>query len=149
MRLKLCLPAALATAALFPAGAFASPAEHATADLFSGPFHVQFDAQRAANAPADSATGSFTGTLTGVGFFAGPVTCLDIEGNRVGLFYPITSSSPSLFSMLGSGVFIYLQFSGAQPQSITFLPVPFARTTSCTPLPGLLPVTSGTASFSG
>jgi hypothetical protein len=33
-----------------------SPAEHATADFMSGPFHVQFTASRAANAPADAAT---------------------------------------------------------------------------------------------
>ncbi len=148
------LVAFCATAAF---GAAAGPAQAGSAqtaigDFVSGPFHAQFHATRAADAPATSAMGDFTATssagplaLMTVG---GPITCLDVVGNRVGLFYPVTRSSPPLLSMLGSGVFLYAQIGAdGKPQSVTFAPVPFAKTSSCAPLPALLPITSGTLSL--
>ena len=135
------------------ASALATPAQSATADVTSGPFNIRFSAQRPANSPPGAATGDFTAhtALGTVSLFTlhGPITCLDVRGNRLGLFYPITSSTPSLFSMLNGGVFIYLQLDAAgKPQFVGFLPVPFQRTGSCAPGPALLPVTSGTAQFS-
>jgi hypothetical protein len=148
------LAAFCATAAFGAAAgtAQASPAQTAVGNFVSGPFHAQFGATRAANAPATSVIGQFSATSS-VGPLAlmtvgGPITCLDVVGNRVGLFYPITRSSPTLLSKVGSGVFLYAQLgSNGKPQSVTFAPVPFAKTTSCAPLPGLLPITSGTLSL--
>jgi hypothetical protein len=144
-----CATAAFGAAA---GSAQAAPTQRAVGNFVSGPFHAQFHATRAANAPATSAKGDFSATSS-VGPLAlmtvgGPITCLDVVGNRVGLFYPITRSSPSLLSMLGSGVFLYAQIGPTgQPQSVTFAPVPFAKATSCAPLPALLPITSGTLSL--
>lgn len=133
--------------------ALAAPAQHASGSLTSGPFHIAFDATRAADAPADAATGDFVAdpSLGGIPLFRlhGPVTCLDVRGNRAGLFYPIQDSSPSLFSMLGSGVFIYIQLDSAgKAQSIGFLPVPSSHTSTCAPSLALFPVTSGSATLS-
>ena len=148
------LAAFCATAAFGAAAgtAQAASAQSAVGDFVSGPFHAQFHATRAAGAPASSAKGDFTSTSSlgplALMTVAGPITCLDVVGNRVGLFYPITRSSPTLLSKLGSGVFLYAQVgTGGKPQSVTFAPVPFAKTTSCPPLPGLLPITSGTLSL--
>jgi hypothetical protein len=131
-----------------------SPAEHAVADFMSGPFHVQFTADRAANAPADAATGSFTAHTVIAGTtlltLQGPVTCLDIRGNQLGLFYPVTSSSPALVGKIFHGVFIYVTDSAAgKAMSVNFFPTPAKTATSCAPLPGIAPITSGFATFSG
>src|SRR5690349_16509800 len=95
------LAAGIVTAAQ-PAGATVSPAESAVANVMSGPFHVQFQASRPANMPATAATGTFmaSNSILGITVFrvAGPVTCLDVRGNRMGLFYPITSSMPPLLA---------------------------------------------------
>jgi hypothetical protein len=132
--------------------AVAAPAQSATADVTSGPFHIQFTAHRAADAPSGAATGDFNAhfTIGGATLFSvgGPVTCLDVRGNRMGLFYPITRSSPSLFSMLNSGVFIFLtRNASGKPSLVGFLPVPFSSSEFCVPSLTLLPVTSGTATF--
>jgi hypothetical protein len=152
-RRVVCAVVAVAAAMGVSTGsALAAPAQSAVADVNSGPFHIQFNAQRAAGAPPTAATGTFTANLSlgslPLGSFSGPVTCLDVRGSRAGLFYPITSSSPSLFSMLNSGVYIYLQLDSAgKPQFAGFLPVPFASVSSCAPGLTLLPVTSGSATF--
>jgi hypothetical protein len=141
-----CVAGALGVSA---APAMAAAAQSAVGDFSAGPFSLKFDAHRAAGAPPSAATGTFNarmgfGALT-VGTVGGPVTCLDVRGNRMGLFYPITTSSPSLLSMLHSGVFIYAQLKAdGKPQSVSFLPVPLTHTSSCAPLPGLFPITSGT-----
>ncbi len=129
-----------------------SPAETINANFLSGPAGIQVQAQRAANAPPDSATGEFTAHISlgplNVLTLQGPVTCLDVRGDQAGLFYPITSSSPAVFSDLHSGVFIYLSLSASgKPRMTGFLPVPLASTTSCPPGLALLPVTSGTATL--
>jgi hypothetical protein len=129
-----------------------SPAETINANVVSGPASIQVQAQRAANAPPDSATGEFTAHISlgplKVLTLQGPVTCLDVRGDQAGLFYPITSSSPALFSDLHSGVFIYLSIDASgKPRMEGFLPVPLASTTSCPPGLALLPVTSGTATL--
>jgi hypothetical protein len=142
----ICVTAALGAAA---GTAQAAPGQSAVGDFVSGPFHAQFHATRAAGAPATSAKGDFTATSSAgplaLMTVAGPITCLDVVGNRVGLFYPVSRSSPSLLSMLGAGVFLYAQLGpDGKPQSVTFVPVPYAKATSCSPLPALLPINSGT-----
>ncbi len=145
----LCATAALGLAA---GPAQATPGQSAVGDFTSGPFHAQFHATRATGAPAGAAKGDFTATSS-VGplalmTVAGPITCLDVVGNRVGLFYPITRSNPTVLSLTGSGVFLYAQLGpDGKPQSVSFVPVPFAKTSSCAPLPALLPITSGTLSL--
>ena len=155
------IAAAIAATAVLTAGVLAAtppaaagtPAESVTAAVASGPFAVQIQASRPANAPATAATGTFTAhvALGGLPLFTlhGPVTCLDVRGNRMGLFYPITSSDPSVFAQLGSGVFIYLQVSAAgKPQLLGFVPSPLKRTNSCAPGLALFPITSRTATLS-
>ncbi len=145
----ICATAAFGAAA---GPAQARSAQSAVGDFVSGPFHAQFHATRAANAEATSAQGDFSATSSigslGLMTVAGPITCLDVVGNRVGLFYPVIRSSPPALSMLGGGVFVSAQIGpNGKPQSVTFAPVPFAKATSCAPLPALLPITSGTLSL--
>jgi hypothetical protein len=129
-----------------------TPAETITANVASGPFAIAVQARRPANSPATSAVGTFVAhfSLLGANVFTlrGPVTCLDVEGDRAGLFYPITSSDPSLFAATKSGVFIYLQNdSSGRAEAIGFLPVPFQTVKSCAPGLALLPVTSGSVTL--
>jgi hypothetical protein len=155
-RLGAGVAVSLAGVAAFGAGsaaAAASPAESATANFVSGPFHVQFNAQRAANAPVTAATGSFlahtTLGTTNLVTLAGPVTCLDVRGNEMGLFYPVASSSPSLLGSLVKGVFIYVTVNATtgKPMSVNFAPTASSTATSCAPLPGIAPITSGTVTL--
>jgi hypothetical protein len=134
-----------------PAGA-TTRAQSVVAAVSSGPFSVQVSAQRAAGAPADAATGTFSahGAILGLPLFAlqGPVTCLDVRGNRMGLFYPITSSDPPLFAQLHAGVFFYLQLSSTgRPTLLGFVPSPLSHASSCAPGLALFPVTAGTATL--
>ncbi|UTI62856.1 hypothetical protein NBH00_15985 [Paraconexibacter antarcticus] len=128
-----------------PAGA-AAPVQKADADVTSGSFHLTFHATRQADQAPSTAKGTFdawttAGPLT-LMHLAGPVTCLDVRGNRMGLFYPIASSSPSLFSQINSGVLISMTVDGnGHATAVQFLPVPVTHVSSCAPLPTLLPAT--------
>jgi hypothetical protein len=134
------------------ASATVSPAETITANVSSGPFHIEVTASRPANSAVTAATGSFTAHFvlgsTTLFTIAGPVTCLDVVGHQAGLFYPITSSDPSLFAATDSGVFIYLDTDAhGKARSVGFLPVPLQKMKSCAPGLALLPVTAGTATL--
>lgn len=131
----------------------AAPAQSATADVTSGAFHLKFTAQRAADAPVTAATGTFEAETTAGPLslmkVAGPVTCLDVRGNTMGLFYPVTKSTPSTLADAKTGIFIYLTVDGAgQATNVGFVPVPYAKTESCapgaTPLPAM-----GSATLNG
>ena len=130
-----------------------SPAETLSGNFSYPPFSIQVNAQRAAGAPANAATGSFTGSLSfggaKAGDFMGPVTCLDVEGNSAGLFYPVKSSSPSVIASLPFGVLVTVtRTSTGQPSGVTFVPVPETQVSSCAPMSLVLfPITSGTLSF--
>ena len=147
------LAIAVVTVPAVSAGAAtSSPAESIVANVSSGPFHIMVTGSRAANATPDTATGTFTAqvSLGSASLFTlhGPVTCLDVRGNSAGLFYPITSSSPTIFSKIDSGVFIYLRAAGkGLPALVGFVPVPVHRTKTCAPGAALLPVTSGSVSL--
>lgn len=137
-----------------PAGASAaSPAETITGNFSYPPFSIQVSAQRAAGAPADAATGSFTGTLSlggaKVGDFKGPVTCLDVEGNSAGLFYPVKSSDPAAIAAVPFGVMVTVTRTPAgKPLGVAFLPVPETHVSSCAPMKTtFFPITSGTLTF--
>jgi hypothetical protein len=79
----------------------------------------------------------------------GPVTCLDIRGTQLGLFYPVTSSSPSLIGSTFHGVYIYVTDNSAgKAVAVSFVPTIASTASSCAPIPGLFPITSGTATFS-
>ena len=149
------LAAMVATGALVVAvPAFAgSPAESAVADFNSGPFHVEFTASRAANAPADSATGTFVAHLTIGGLtleqLQGPVTCLDIRGVHLGLFYPVAKSDPPQIASIIHGVYIYVTDNKAgKAESVNFFPTTAKTAKTCPPIPGIAPITSGFATFS-
>jgi hypothetical protein len=129
-------------------------AQSATVDAVAGGgFHLQFTATRAAGAAANAATGTFRGTLeaggTEIGHFAGPVTCLSVVGNDIGLFYPIDESNPPGLEGANAGVFISVKVDGdGQATMAGFLPVPVDHADSCDPsmTPALLPATgTGTA----
>jgi hypothetical protein len=130
----------------------AAPAQSAAADATSGPFHVTFHATRAAGAPPTAARGTFdafttVGPLALVGIH-GAVTCLDVRGTRVGLFYPIDRSSPSLLARLGAGVLLSMTVDGhGHATGLQFVPLPVRSVTSCAPMPTPLPAT-GSATLS-
>jgi hypothetical protein len=137
-------------------GALAAPAlaaqQSATGNFTAAVFHVDFTASRAAGAPQTSATGTFT-AQTGLGSLSlvtvsGPVTCLDVVGDEVGLFYPIANSTPSVFGQLNLGIYFYAKLgANGKPEAANFLPVPTQHVGSCAPLPSLIPASSGTLSL--
>ncbi|MCW3039473.1 MAG: hypothetical protein JWM31_1378 [Solirubrobacterales bacterium] len=131
----------------------ATPAQTATAkDVTSGPFTFTFTAQRAAEAKENAATGTFDavgrlGTLPLMDLH-GPITCLNVRGNRMGLFYPVAQSNPALFSQIMMGVLIYMSVDGkGHATAIEFLPVPFTKVKSCAPTAGTLLPATGAASL--
>lgn len=78
----------------------------------------------------------------------GDVTCLDVRGNRIGLFYPIQSSDPAVFAKLGFGIYISLTVDGnGKAKSVQFLPLPVNHLASCAPIPTIVPA-QGTGSAS-
>ncbi|MDQ6746149.1 MAG: hypothetical protein M3Z27_09090 [Actinomycetota bacterium] len=140
---------AVAAGAISAGPAEASGAQSASGNFMSAPFGVVFSAQRAAGAPEISATGTFTATTlaghTPVMSISGPVSCLAIVGDRLGLFYRVTSSTPTVFSQLGGGVLVYLQrAANGQPAKVSFLPVPVTHVPSCDPTAAVVPIQSGT-----
>lgn len=134
------------------AGASAAPAQSAAADATSGPFHVSFRATRAAGAPPTAAHGTFDAFTTAGPFtlmsLHGPVTCLDVRGNHVGLFYPVQGGSPSLLARLGAGVLLSMTVDGhGHATAVQFVPLPVRSVSSCAPQPTPLPAT-GSATLS-
>ncbi len=57
--------------------------------------------------------------------FEGPVTCLQVEGNRAGLIYPIKNADPDAFE--GQAVYVFVEdngnpSNGDPPDRVGFLP---------------------------
>lgn len=129
-----------------------TPAESVKANFISEPFHITFTATRAANAPATAATGTFHATAdlgsTSVASLAGPVTCLDIVGHDIGLFYAVGSATPSAVYDAVHGVYIYVnESSTGKPLYVSFVPSTSATASSCAPSVAVFPITSGTATI--
>lgn len=78
--------------------------------------------------------------------FNGPVTCLDVTGNRFGLIYPIaTATGPLGSAFKGQAIYVTGQDNGpGQAQSVGFVgPGPVGSLTSCPALVPFLAVQSG------
>ena len=124
-------------------------AQSAVGSFTAGVFSVQFNAQRAAGASMTAATGTFAAQV-GVGTanvitLSGPITCLDVVGNHVGLFYPVTSISPSVIGQVVKGIYVSAQLGReGQPLSMVFRPSLITGVSNCAPEPDAIPVTSGT-----
>lgn len=153
-RITTAVVAAALGAGLAATGAQAAPGDQSLkADVTSGPFSFKVDAFRRAGTRSTEATGTFDAktSLGGAQLMDihGPVTCLDVRGNRVGLFYPIDRSNPPLFAQAGAGVFIYLTLDGrGNATNVTFAPVPSRTTIGCSPQPGLTPATGSATATS-
>lgn len=102
--------------------------------------NASFHARKTRPAPTD-VKGYFRagGDLDGDGktdfTLAGPITCLHVQGNRAGFFYPIEKSSNPAFEGT-SGVFIWIadneRSSGDTPDELGFSgPLPLTQTASC------------------
>lgn len=144
----------VAVSALYAAAPAVSstPAQSVNANFTSGPFHITFTANRGANAPATAATGTFSATAgvgsTSLAMLAGPVTCLDIVGDNIGLFYSVGAATPEALYDAVHGVYIYVTDSSTgKPLTVSFVPSPYATAPSCAPIPGVFPVSSGTATI--
>jgi predicted lipoprotein with Yx(FWY)xxD motif len=145
---------ALAGAALATAGAPAAvptgtPITTVAADFVAGPFHIQFTGTRAQSGAPDTASGNFMAkaALGSATLFtlAGPVTCLDVVGDQIGLFYAVGQANPEALYAAIHGVYIYVTLTSAgKPSSVNFAPSVSNVAHSCPPLPGLLPISSGT-----
>lgn len=154
-RIGTVLATGLAAAGLATAGSAtaATPAQSASATgVTSGPFTLSFQAQRAAEAPQTAATGTFDATMKigGIGLMDihGPVTCLNVRGNRVGLFYPIKTGNPALLTQIGSGVMVYMTVDGkGRASRVSFLPLPLTSVKSCAPTAAEFLPASGMASL--
>ncbi len=154
-RITTAVAAVALGASLTATGAQAAPGDQSLkADVTSGPFHLTVDAFRPAGTRSTEAvTGTFTAetSLAGAQLMdvGGPVTCLDVRGNRIGLFYPVDRSTPSLFAQLGAGIFIYLTVDGrGKATNVTFVPVPSRTTIGCSPQPALTPATGSAVAAS-
>lgn len=148
------LAVALVTVGATATAASAAPAQSASADdVKTGPFGMTFDAQRAEGAPATAATGSFEGRMDlgmeSLVTVRGTVTCLDVRGNQMGLFYPIEESAPEVLGQLDIlGIFVYMTVDGnGNATAASFLPVPLSEAPACDPVPALLPA-QGSAQLS-
>lgn len=103
--------------------------------------------------PGTAATGWFhaSGNLLLFGSigsfdFQGPVTCLDIEGNRAGLIYPITEAQgPIAQYAKGQAIYVTIVDNGpTRPSQIGFIgPAPLNDLTHCPPLATELSATFG------
>lgn len=129
-----------------------TPAESVAANFVSGPFHITFTADRAENAAATAASGTFHAVAeagsTSLATLAGPVTCLDIVGHDIGLFYAVGAATPASLYDAIHGVYIYVSDSSAgKPLDVSFVPSPDATATSCAPTLAVFPITSGTATI--
>ena len=83
---------------------------------------------------------------TGVFHFEGPVTCLDIRGNRAGLIYPVTSASGTIGQFVkGLAVYITMIDGGpGKPDKMGFVgPAPLGSLKVCPPLGTFLTATFG------
>lgn len=104
------------------------------------------------------ATGTFTSTgnlLPGIPSpigdlgafrFSGPVTCLDIVGNRAGLIYPITTASgPVAGKATGLAIYVTLVDNGPdKPPQLGFAgPAPIRNLHVCPPTVAFLTATFG------
>ncbi|HEX4107100.1 MAG TPA: hypothetical protein VHX88_03145 [Solirubrobacteraceae bacterium] len=145
---------AVGAAAVTGSSALASGPVTVRASISSVGFGAQFAAQISPGAPADSARGVFSaqvalGPLPLLGV-AGPVTCMQVTKDAVGVFYPIAQSSlPLLAGPPPKGVLFSVDFNAAgRATAVSFLPLPVPQLSSCAPLPGLLPA-SGTVSVTG
>lgn len=135
---------AATTALALAPGAQAGPAQTADVDASSGPTHMTWTGHRAADAPANTASGFFQADLkvNGLGLMhlEGPVTCMTVKGNHVGMFYPVTKASPSLLAS-GTGVYINLTNDGnGHAKSFSFSLVPRTKVPICDPAPTFMPL---------
>lgn len=128
--------AALTTGAM----ATAAQADSASTDkVSSGPVQMNFNATT-----VGGTQGRFNGSMK-IGRFglmdvSGPVTCLDVEGRNVGIFYPITEASPFVLGALKSGVYMNIRTDGrGNAKAVSYSVVPFKKTGGCKPAPALLP----------
>ncbi|HWF55246.1 MAG TPA: hypothetical protein VG223_11485, partial [Solirubrobacteraceae bacterium] len=131
----------------------ASPLETIEGDFSYSPFRIQVYAERLGGQPATTALGYFIGTLSlggaKVGDFEGAVTCLDVEGNSAGLFYPIQNADPGVLTVVPLGMLVTVtRTSTGKPLGVTFLPVPETHVSSCAPMKStLFPIISGQLTF--
>lgn len=125
-------------------GAMATTAQAGANDSAKGTVsspgvEMTFDAKTDANG---TSSGTFDGAVkigTRIMEAKGPVTCLDVEGNKVGFFYPMTESKPSLMSDLKLGVYMNMTTDGnGNAESLSYSVVP-KQEGGCKPAPTFLP----------
>ena len=80
---------------------------------------------------------------------AGPITCLDVQGNKAGFLYPVTQASGPGSVFLGKTLYITVQAATASaPASMGFAgPFPNGLLTSCAPLVTFLTAQAGSATI--
>jgi len=125
-------------------GSNGSPRDFAVGTAQSGEMKVAFSAHGGPG--TEDVTGHFRagGALADLGMeevgefqFLGPVTCLVVDGNRAGLFYPINQAKTDPDELEEGfeemGVFIFLKDGGKQDSDeVGFLgPVPLQNAPAC------------------
>ncbi|MGQ0845726.1 MAG: hypothetical protein ACT4QF_16520 [Sporichthyaceae bacterium] len=91
----------------------------------------------------NEAGGNFRGSNVFVDF-AGPITCLQVDGNRAGFLYPIRENAKPSFAA-GQVVLISIEDNGADGDRMGFLgPAPAAAfATGCAPGPTPIDIVDG------
>lgn len=141
--------AALAAAAFGPGSAEAGAGDRAEGTVTSPGVEITFDARTDA---AGNPSGTFEGRIKiGATLMraVGPVTCLDVVGNRVGFFYPMAQTSPSLLGRTRIfGVYMNMTTDGrGNARSLSYSVVPKQRG-GCRPAPTFIPA-SGKVDLAG
>jgi hypothetical protein len=148
--------AAVALVLALPGGAAAAPRDSAVGTGENQIGRVSFAAHALPGVPT-SASGHFTAkgqlaelpgvTEVGPFHFEGPVTCLQVAGNRAGLIYPLKNADPENFE--GSWIYISLEdngnpASGDPADKIGFAgPVPGPPPSVCLPTAATADITHG------
>ena len=147
------LGASSARASATSSASATSPLETIEGDFSYPRFGIQVYAERLGGQPATAALGYVIGSLSlggaKVGDFDGAVTCLDVEGNSAGLFYPVQSADPGVLAVVPLGMLVTVtRTSTGKPLGVSLIPVPSTHVSSCAPMKStLFPITSGQLSF--
>jgi hypothetical protein len=142
-------PRALGVAAATALLALALPgaAAHANADQDSvtesgnqGIADFTVDARNAGTTTDTPASGTFDGRNAFL-HFSGPITCLDVEGNRAGFIYPIDAGSTPE-AAVGQSVWVTVEDNGAAGDKMGFVgPAAIPPNGPCQPLAAPLAIT--------
>lgn len=83
---------------------------------------IEFDGRNATAEAGSKASGEFVGDNAFIRF-AGPITCLHVDGNRAGFIYPLDETSEPA-AIQGQAIMITVEDKGMGVDTMGFTPLP-------------------------